>query len=151
MIWDPTHPYEKLHSDQFILGSYWHPPGPNVEPTGHHWGQSRCFINWMKGVVIFIYWYSLTVSVWGLVPIAEIFLVGCQSHTGTPRVAGIKAKPRKNAPNWVKIGAFYNLYCSWLFCEGYFWWSFTFKPWSEIQHPHIKNRGESDCYYVDSC
>ena len=73
-----------------ILGGYWHPPGPNIDPEGPHWGQSFNFSELLKAMGVQIYWWNLTVSVWGLIFIDKIVPVCCQSHTGIPRVAVIQ-------------------------------------------------------------
>ena len=93
-----------------LLGSYWHPHQPNVDPKVHYWGQLWSFSKLVKDKGIKVYWWNLTFSVWGLASIAEISLVGCQAHTGTPQVTVIKAKLTKNGPYSFKMGELQNFY-----------------------------------------
>ena len=67
-----------------LFGSYWHPPGPNFDPKGHHWGHKWNLSKLLKAVEIWIYWWNLTVSIFILVLIAEMLIVSCQYHTGIP-------------------------------------------------------------------
>ena len=50
--------------------------------------------------------------------IYESVLVGHQSHTGMPQVAINQAKPMKNIPHWVKMGALWNYHCRGWFLGG---------------------------------
>ena len=57
-------------------------------------------------MVILIYWWTLTVSVWGMVLKAGSVLVGFQSHSVMPWAVVIQEKLMKNVPHWVKKGLF---------------------------------------------
>ena len=46
-----------------LMGSYWHSPGPNVEPKGHHWVHLWDFSNLVKAMGIGVYFWTLIVSV----------------------------------------------------------------------------------------
>ena len=65
----------------------------------------RSFSKLVKVMVIGIYWWTLTVSVLGLVLIAESALVVFQDHTDIPV---IQRNLTNNGPGWVKMGVFWN-------------------------------------------
>ena len=115
------------------LGSYWYPPGPNVEPKGHHWIKSYIFSKLVKNMVIGIYWRALIVSAWGLLWKSESVLVGCQANIGMTWVVVIQEKFTKNVPHWVKMGALWNYHCQDCFLWGVVGCSSNLVPQNDIQ------------------
>ena len=94
-----------------ILVIYWHPPGSNFKPKGHHWGQSYILIHLLKHIVFGIYQCNLKVAVWVLAKISVSDLVDFQDYTGIPRVVVIHESLIKNVTRWIKMGVWCNYHC----------------------------------------
>ena len=76
-----------------------------------------------------VYWCTLTVSIWCLVSMDEIFLVDFQSHTGIPWVTLSKVNLTNNVPHCIKMGSLWKSHCYFWFVRGVVWCISTLEPW----------------------